>query len=122
MKEMKKIEDSYPTSAMQERLLLYSLLEQEIGIYIEQIICTLPENLNISAFIQSWQRVLERHPVLRTSFHWEASNQLTQILHDPPNPPYQGGNKRWKFPSPFNKEGHTEVNKDSGARCDIKSV
>lgn len=75
---MKLIEDSYSTSAMQKQLLLYSLCEQETGIYIEQIVCRLQENLNKSALIQSWQQVVAGYSVLRTRFYWDNSNHLMQ--------------------------------------------
>ncbi len=47
--------------------------------------------------------------------------QLTQILHGPPNPPYEGGNKNRKLASP-RTQGETEggVNKDSGARGELR--
>ena len=75
------IEDSYSVSPMQQGLLSHSLYEQQSGFYIEQIICSLHENLNVSALVQSWQRVVERHSVLRTSFHWDGFNQLMQSVH-----------------------------------------
>jgi xanthine/CO dehydrogenase XdhC/CoxF family maturation factor len=46
----------------------------------------------------------------------EAHSPLTQILHHPPSPPYQGGNKSQKLASPEPKEGLRGVNNDSGAR------
>ncbi len=75
------IEYSYPVSPMQQGLLVSSLYEQQPGIYIEQIICSLHENLNARALRQSWERVLERHSVLRTSFQSEGSHQLMQSVH-----------------------------------------
>lgn len=56
-----------------------------------------------------------------------SQSNLTQLLHHPPNPPYQGGNKNQKN-SPLNqggwggKEEVTEVNQDSDARCEPKSA
>lgn len=78
---MNAIEDSYPLSPMQQGMLFHSLYEQQSGVYSEQIICNLHENLNVSAFMQSWQRVIERHSVLRTSFFWEGSNQPVQSVY-----------------------------------------
>ncbi|HEY9603240.1 MAG TPA: condensation domain-containing protein, partial [Allocoleopsis sp.] len=74
------IEDFYPVAPMQQGLLLPSLYEQQSGIYIEQIICSLHENLNGLALRQSWGGVLERHSILRTSFHHRHSNQLMQTV------------------------------------------
>lgn len=74
------IEDFYPVAPMQQGLLLPSLYEQQSGIYIEQIICSLQEDLNVSDLRQSWERALERHSILRTSFHYQHSNQLMQSV------------------------------------------
>ncbi|HEY9724954.1 MAG TPA: amino acid adenylation domain-containing protein [Chroococcales cyanobacterium] len=74
------MKDFYPVAPMQQGLLLPSLYEQQSGIYIEQIICSLHEDLNVSALRQSWERVLERHCILRTSFHYQQSNQLMQSV------------------------------------------
>jgi amino acid adenylation domain-containing protein len=75
------IEDSYSLSSMQQGMLFHSLYEPQSGIYIEQIICSLSENLNVSALIQSWQRVVERYSILRTSFHWDDSHQMRQLVY-----------------------------------------
>ena len=75
------IEDSYSLSSMQQGMLFHSLYEQKSGIYIEQIICSLSDKLNVSALSQSWQRVVERHSILRTSFDWDASHQLRQLVY-----------------------------------------
>lgn len=75
------IEDSYPLSPMQQGMLFHSLYAPGSGVDIEQIVCTLNENLNVSAFEQAWQRVIERYPALRTSFRWEGLDQPIQEVH-----------------------------------------
>jgi surfactin family lipopeptide synthetase C len=37
---------------------------------IRQIVGEIPGELDCDAFIGAWQRVLDRHPALRTTFHW----------------------------------------------------
>jgi asparagine synthase (glutamine-hydrolysing) len=60
--------------------------------------------------------------------YWGYGNQenlenlLSQILHHPPNPPYQGGNKNRKLASLELKGGMRGVNKDSGARCELSKI
>jgi amino acid adenylation domain-containing protein len=61
----------YQLSHMQQGMLFHTLESKEPGGDIEQMICTLHETLKISAFRQAWQRVVERHSILRTSFCWE---------------------------------------------------
>src|SRR3990172_8465745 len=75
------IEDSYPLSPMQQGMLFHTLYAQQSGGDIEQVICALHENLNAVAFERAWQRVVEQHPVLRTSFRWEGLDEPLQQVH-----------------------------------------
>ncbi len=79
--ELNKIEVSYPLSAMQQGMLFHHLYAPQSGVDIEQMIIGLHENLNVSAFNQAWQRLIERHPVLRTSFRWQGLKKPLQDVH-----------------------------------------
>lgn len=74
------IEDSYQLSPMQQGMLFNSLVAQS-GVDIEQMICLVPEKLEVSAFVQAWQKVVARHPILRTSFDWEGEGEPLQRVH-----------------------------------------
>ncbi len=74
-------EDSYPLSPMQQGMLFHSLFAPQSGLYIEQLICSLHECLDVPAFERAWRRIVERHPVLRTSFHWEDGREPLQEVH-----------------------------------------
>ncbi len=78
---MDVLEARYPLSSMQQGMLFHSSFEEQPGYYIEQVVCHLREVIKISALIQSWQQVLERHPVLRTSFCLDETSQLQQLVH-----------------------------------------
>jgi hypothetical protein len=56
---------------MQQGILFHTLYASEPGVYCAQWSCTLHGNLQALAFKQAWQRVVDRHPVLRTAFNWE---------------------------------------------------
>ena len=73
------VKTSYQLSPMQQGMLFHSLYGQS-GVNIEQMLCRVHENLNVSAFEQAWQRVIERHAVLRTSFCWD-DNEPQQYVH-----------------------------------------
>jgi hypothetical protein len=64
------IECIYPLSPMQQGMLFNSLFALGSGVEIEQIICTIREPLDFSAFCRAWSQVISRHPVLRTRFQW----------------------------------------------------
>ena len=79
-KALNNIEDAYPLSPMQQGMLFHSLYAPESGMYIEQTRFELNGNLNVPAFIQAWQQLTDRHPVLRTAFVWENLEQPIQIV------------------------------------------
>ncbi|MFB2895116.1 amino acid adenylation domain-containing protein [Aerosakkonemataceae cyanobacterium BLCC-F50] len=101
------IEDSYPLSPMQQGMLFHSLYEQNSGIYIEQIICRSRENLNVSVLRQSWQRVVERHSILRTSFEWEELDQLIQFVHTQVQLPLE--QQDWRELSKLEQENQLQI-------------
>ncbi len=76
-----RIEDSYPLSPLQQGMLFHSLYAPASGVDIEQIVCTLPEPLEAELLEQSWQQLVRRHPILRTSFRWENLDEPVQEVH-----------------------------------------
>ncbi|NJN68523.1 MAG: amino acid adenylation domain-containing protein, partial [Chloroflexaceae bacterium] len=75
------IEESYPLSPMQHGILFHSLHERDAAMYVVQWTATLQGDLDCVAFQRAWQSVLDRHPVLRTSFIWEGSDEPRQVVH-----------------------------------------
>ena len=78
---IKSMEASYALSPMQQGMLFHSLHEQQPGIDIEQMVCTLHENLEVTAFIRAWEQVMERHAILRTSFRWTNAGEPSQQVY-----------------------------------------
>lgn len=75
-----EIEDVYPLSATQEGMLFHSLVGRKSGMYLEQLTFRLNGFLDVAAFEQAWQRVVDRNPTLRTSFHWEGLENPHQVV------------------------------------------
>jgi amino acid adenylation domain-containing protein/non-ribosomal peptide synthase protein (TIGR01720 family) len=75
------IEDIYPLSPMQQGLLFHTLYQPGSGVYLEQMSCTLEGDLDLAAFQKAWNKVMERHAILRTSFLWEGLDEPLQIVH-----------------------------------------
>jgi len=80
MSKKSLIEDIYPLSSMQEGMLFHSLESPESGLYFEQVACTLVGELDVPAFVNAWQRVVDRHPILRTAFVWEKRDEPFQVV------------------------------------------
>src|SRR5256885_11600615 len=74
------VEDGYPLSPTQEGMLFASLSAPHAGVDIGQVVGTLFEEVNPGAFCQAWERVLERHAILRTGFRLTESGPR-QVVH-----------------------------------------
>ncbi|MBD1923726.1 AMP-binding protein [Microcoleus sp. FACHB-831] len=83
---------SYKLSPMQQSMLFNSISTQQAGLDIEQAICSLHENLNVSALMRAWQRVVERYEILRSYFSWEGLNEPVQTLHGQVELPFEHQN------------------------------
>ncbi len=77
----RNIQDFYPLSPMQQGMFFHSLLAPESGVYVELFQCTLQGDLDVDAFHQAWQRVVQRHPILRTGFTGEGLKEPIQVVH-----------------------------------------
>ena len=76
----RNVEDIYALSPLQEGLLFHVLEDPGMGMYLEQAVSTVSD-LDVPAFVKAWQRVIDHHPVLRTSFHWEGLDRPVQVVH-----------------------------------------
>ncbi|HKV12821.1 MAG TPA: condensation domain-containing protein, partial [Thermoanaerobaculia bacterium] len=74
------IEDVYPLTPLQEGIFFHSLLAPGTGVYVGQLTCTLPADLDVQRFRQAWERLVERHGVLRTAFLWEGLDEPRQAV------------------------------------------
>ena len=71
----------FPLTPMQHGLLYHSLAAPETPVYFEQYAWDLGADVQAEGLRQAWQRVVERHGALRTSFRWrrrEVPLQETQ--------------------------------------------
>ncbi|MBN1489663.1 MAG: amino acid adenylation domain-containing protein, partial [Phycisphaerae bacterium] len=75
------IEDLYPLSPLQAGLLFHSRYAPDSAVYFSQFSCTLVGDFDPDAYRAAWQRIIDRHPVLRTSFTWKRLNEPLQLVH-----------------------------------------
>ncbi|MBD2682799.1 amino acid adenylation domain-containing protein [Nostoc paludosum FACHB-159] len=92
---MDEIIDIYELSPMQQGMLFHTLYAPNSGVYFEQLICTLDGDLQVLAFQQAWEQVVTRHPVFRTSFHWDELDKPLQVVHGKVDVPWEQQN--WLF-------------------------
>ncbi|WP_299411693.1 non-ribosomal peptide synthetase [Acaryochloris sp. IP29b_bin.148] len=90
------ITDIYDLSPLQQGLLFHSLYEPTTGVYVDQHSIRLQGPLQLNTFQQAWQQAMDRHGVLRTSFHWQKLKQPVQVVHR-------------QLPLPWHQEDWTEI-------------
>ncbi|WP_447903369.1 amino acid adenylation domain-containing protein [Pseudomonas serbica] len=73
------LEDLYPLSPMQQGMLFHTLYEPQVGAYISQLRLDIV-GLDSERFARSWQAALERHDILRSSFHWQGLDVAHQAI------------------------------------------
>ncbi|HYM78068.1 MAG TPA: amino acid adenylation domain-containing protein [Candidatus Dormibacteraeota bacterium] len=62
-------------------ILFHTLREPGSGIYVEQLSCFMEGNVDVDAFRQAWQYLVDRHDALRTGFEQPSSGEPRQRIH-----------------------------------------
>jgi len=75
-----EIEDLYPLSPTQQGMLFHCLESSDSDMYFNQVCCEFDATLNIQALEQAWQKLLNRHSILRTAFVWEDLDEPLQVV------------------------------------------
>lgn len=81
--------DSYPLSPMQHEMLSAALEEPpEPGLHTAVLPLSISStDFDEYAFVSAWQYVMERHPIFRTSFHWQGLHNPVQTVWRIQTPP-----------------------------------
>ena len=79
-----EIEDRYPLSPLQQAMLFHDLAAPGSGSYVQHAICDLHEPVDLPLLERAWQRVMERHTVLRTAFRIHGLRDPVQVVHRRP--------------------------------------
>src|SRR5260221_2164810 len=74
------IEDICELTPMQHGLMFHSLYDPESAAYLEQVVCVIRGNLDQDRLRRAFEMVMERHGVLRNSFHWRGLSKPLQIV------------------------------------------
>ncbi len=73
------IAELYPLSPMQQGMLFHTLYAPEGQAYINQLRLDI-EGLDLLTFGRAWQAALDRHDILRSSFHWLGLDSAHQVI------------------------------------------
>lgn len=74
-----QVEDAYPLSPVQQGMLFHSVYAPDSGVYVTQVSRIL-EDVEVASFRGAWQKVVDRHPILRTAFVWKKTDEPLQVV------------------------------------------
>jgi acyl carrier protein len=77
---MESIEAFYPLSPVQESMLVHTLDAHGAAGGVEQSHWTLLADLDAGAFERAWQRLIDRHAILRSGFVWQGVSKPIQVV------------------------------------------
>ncbi|WP_337824960.1 non-ribosomal peptide synthase/polyketide synthase [Amycolatopsis sp. A1MSW2902] len=75
------VEDIYPLTPMQGGMVFHGLSQTAQGMYFEQATFVLEGVTDPQRLGAAWQQVVDRTPVLRTSFVWTGVDEPVQVVH-----------------------------------------
>ncbi|MET9265068.1 non-ribosomal peptide synthase/polyketide synthase [Amycolatopsis sp. NPDC004079] len=79
--EGRNVEDIYPLTPMQGGMVFHGLSQTSQGMYFEQATFVLEGVTDPHRLGEAWQQVVDRTPVLRTSFVWAGVEEPVQVVH-----------------------------------------
>jgi amino acid adenylation domain-containing protein len=112
LKESSRIEYACELSPMQEGMLFHSLLSEQTCVYIQQVLAHFNHELNVIAFEQAWQIIIERHDIFRMSINRDDSQRPLQNFHSLVELPLQQQDWSGLLPSEQNKRLNAYLQSD----------
>ncbi|HET6854329.1 MAG TPA: condensation domain-containing protein, partial [Pyrinomonadaceae bacterium] len=86
--EESNIEDVYPLTPFQQGMLFHVLDAPDAGMYLNQQRYTLKGEIDLSAFKNAFQAVMDRHQILRTAFNLSTPDGPVQVVYRRLNLPW----------------------------------
>lgn len=75
------LENIFELSPMQQGMLFHTLYSVHLDPYVYQYTARIKGGLRVAAFKQAWQKAMDRHQVLRTSFYWKEIDKPLQVVY-----------------------------------------
>lgn len=83
-----KIESISPLTFMQSALLFHKLQAAKDQGFV-RVTCKLTGDVDLDLLEEAWKWTIQRHPVMRTSIHWEKIKKPVQVVHPQVSFPWQ---------------------------------
>lgn len=81
MKLPEDVEDAYPLATLQAGLVFHTHLWPETTVYHDILTCRIRNRFDSEAFKDAVRWIVERHPILRTTYDLTSFNQPLQLVH-----------------------------------------
>jgi amino acid adenylation domain-containing protein/non-ribosomal peptide synthase protein (TIGR01720 family) len=79
--DQESVEEIYALTPLQEGMLFHSEFGEKSDAYFTQFAGDLIGAVDAACLRDSWQHVIDRHDVLRSSLHWQGLDHAVQIVH-----------------------------------------
>lgn len=93
------VEGLYPLTPMQQGMLVHALIAPRSSLYLQQLSWSLRGPLDAARLRAAWTGLLERHPVLRSSFLWRDLKEPVQVVHREVSLPWREDDWRDRSPA-----------------------
>jgi amino acid adenylation domain-containing protein len=103
-KILDNIEDAYPLSPVQRGMLFHSLERPEDQMYFFQVVLKISGDVDLDSFQQAWQKLIDRHAILRTAFVWKNLAQPLQVVQRRVTLPIEVRNEMPRDPALWKQE------------------
>ncbi|MET9919966.1 amino acid adenylation domain-containing protein [Streptomyces sp. NPDC006435] len=74
------IEEVFPLTPLQQGLLVHSISDPELGLYVNQTVIELAGEVSGAELHEAWRATVARHPALRAAFVWEGIDTPVQAV------------------------------------------
>ncbi|MGE0445969.1 MAG: amino acid adenylation domain-containing protein, partial [Vicinamibacterales bacterium] len=86
----------YPLTPMQQGILFHTVLQPDVGSYIQQVVARFDGEPDVAVLREAWDAVLARHPSLRNVFQWTGLDAPQQQAMPTARMPWQSEDWRSK--------------------------
>ncbi len=100
------IDEIYPLTALQQGMLFHVLDAPGVGMYLNQQVYTFHSDLDAGILLQAFQRVMDRHQILRSAFVLTPQGEAFQVVFRNVIPSWQ--QHEWSAQPPGEQEENLE--------------
>ena len=106
------IADIYQLSPIQAGMIFRHVFAPDSTAYFDQFSCRLTGPIDPERLRRAWQAMVDRHPIFRTSFHWEGLDNPVQVVHQQATLPWESLDWRAMTPDAQAARWHARLEAD----------